>query len=52
MDARIDYIGRSRALPGLAALGSILLLSGCFPGAADQTQGVVVADIAEEGVEE
>jgi len=37
---------------GLFALGFMMLLTGCFPGAADQGQGVVVADIAEEAENE
>jgi hypothetical protein len=37
---------------GLIALGFMMLLTGCFPGAADQAQGVVVADIAEEAKDE
>ena len=37
---------------GLIALGLMMLLTGCFPGAADQGQGVVVADIAEEAENE
>ena len=37
---------------GLFALGFMMLLTGCFPGAADQGQGVIVADIAEEAEDE
>ena len=37
---------------GVIATGLLMLLTGCFPGAADQGQGVIVADIAEEGEDE
>jgi len=37
---------------GPFALDLMILLTGCFPGAADQGQDVVVADIAEEAEDE
>lgn len=36
----------------LLAFGALMLLSGCFPGAAEQDQGVIVADIAGETEDE
>jgi hypothetical protein len=37
---------------GVIAMGLLMLLTGCFPEAADQGQGVIVADIAEEAADE
>ena len=47
--ARSQLIVPSRSLLAAAAL---MLLSGCFPGAVEQEQGVIVADIAAETQEE
>jgi len=49
---RTDHLLQLRLKRGLIAAGAMFLVTGCFPGAAERDQGIIVADIAGETEEE